>query len=542
LTGYTLYALPDAASLGENAESPACGQTLATECILYVGNNQNDFSQPHLWSAPFFIATSANDAGTPAGDGSQPTAAPAPSAATSTVVASPKTAVADGLNQWTLTVTLLDANNVPESGKAVTLTPSCTPSPCATDITPSSAVSDASGQTTFTVTDSVAQSVTFVATDTTDSVKPTQTATVTFQAPVATQINVAANPTTVPASGSTTLTVVVADQASRPLPGQTVTLSATGSAVITPASTPSVTDAQGAATFTANDAVAEVVTFTPSDTTSNITNPSDVGTATVTFGTLIVSASTSTFSTRSPSEVTQLPFTNDNAFVTLRTAGGSPVAGKQVSLQVSGNATVSPFEGSGTTDANGQAQFSVSDSVAETVMVTATDTTDGLQLPAQPTIVFEPSMPSASQSKVLAGSTSSPADGATQTLITVTVNDQFGGPLSGKVVSLQAAPAGNAVIQPVKVGGAGTAGVTNDQGQAQFEVTDSHPETVTLTATDDTDNFVVEQTASIVYESSPPPVLPEASDALAFPLLACGAAGFFMIWQRQRRPASTRHQ
>ena len=72
-TNYTLYATPDSVSLGENSSSPACGDTAATECILYIGNDQLDFTKPHLWSAPFYIVPSANDAGTPAGDGSAPT-------------------------------------------------------------------------------------------------------------------------------------------------------------------------------------------------------------------------------------------------------------------------------------------------------------------------------------------------------------------------------------------------------------------------------------------------------------------------------------
>ena len=66
---YTVYALPDAVSLGEGTSGPVCGSTSATECILYVGNNQNDFTQPHLWSQPFFVKANGNDAGANPGDG-----------------------------------------------------------------------------------------------------------------------------------------------------------------------------------------------------------------------------------------------------------------------------------------------------------------------------------------------------------------------------------------------------------------------------------------------------------------------------------------
>ena len=67
--GYEVFALPDAGTLGEGSSGPTCGNTSATECILYVGQNQTDFTQPHLWSQPFFINANGNDAGANPGDG-----------------------------------------------------------------------------------------------------------------------------------------------------------------------------------------------------------------------------------------------------------------------------------------------------------------------------------------------------------------------------------------------------------------------------------------------------------------------------------------
>ncbi len=63
-TGYTVYALPDNIQLGEGTTGPKCGNTLATECMLYIGTNQNDFTQPHLWSQPFLVNTDPTDSGT----------------------------------------------------------------------------------------------------------------------------------------------------------------------------------------------------------------------------------------------------------------------------------------------------------------------------------------------------------------------------------------------------------------------------------------------------------------------------------------------
>ena len=65
---FTVYALPDLNF--EGSSGPVCGDTLATECILYIGNNQGDFTQPHVWSQPFLISSNGgSDAGANPGDG-----------------------------------------------------------------------------------------------------------------------------------------------------------------------------------------------------------------------------------------------------------------------------------------------------------------------------------------------------------------------------------------------------------------------------------------------------------------------------------------
>ena len=374
--GYTVLAMPDTPG-GESSSPITCSNTAATECSLYIGNNYQDDGAAHLWSQPFYISSNSTDSGIPAGDGSAPAAVTAPDPNLSTVVASPTTATADGVDQSTVTVTLLGTASVPVGGKAVTLAATtCTPSPCAATFTgPSPASTGANGQTTFTVTDTVAQSVTVKATDTTDPVTLNNTATVTFQAPVADQSHstVTASPTTVASGGSTTISVTLRDQAdnAQPVANQTVTLAGTGSTVITPAATPNVTNAAGVATFTATDPAAETVTFTATDTTEStvLTN-----TASVTFGTLTVSGSKSTVTV---SPVAPLGLEGTTATVTLLSAGGSPVAGKTVTLQPSSGTSVQIGAASPTmTDASGQVTFKLTDTVAESVTLTATDTTD----------------------------------------------------------------------------------------------------------------------------------------------------------------------
>ena len=54
---YPMYAVPNA-ELGEQANwVPVCSRTMA--CVLFVGENQNDFSKPKLFSKPFYFSSTA---------------------------------------------------------------------------------------------------------------------------------------------------------------------------------------------------------------------------------------------------------------------------------------------------------------------------------------------------------------------------------------------------------------------------------------------------------------------------------------------------
>jgi hypothetical protein len=59
---YTVYLLPSPA-LGEQSNyQPVCDAT--NPCVLYVGQNQNDFTAPKVFSAPFTIAAAAGSTST----------------------------------------------------------------------------------------------------------------------------------------------------------------------------------------------------------------------------------------------------------------------------------------------------------------------------------------------------------------------------------------------------------------------------------------------------------------------------------------------
>jgi hypothetical protein len=67
-TQYTIYALPDSISLGETADhTPVCN--VSNPCVLYIGENQNDFTQPHVWSQTYIVKPTSGDSGANPGDG-----------------------------------------------------------------------------------------------------------------------------------------------------------------------------------------------------------------------------------------------------------------------------------------------------------------------------------------------------------------------------------------------------------------------------------------------------------------------------------------
>jgi hypothetical protein len=433
---YPVFFTPDSA-IGDTASSPACGNTAATECILFIGDNQGDFTQPHVWSQPFFVTPTPGDTGTDPGDGSAPVAPTVPSASLSTVTVSPQSVTADGVDQSSVTVTLLGSGSVPVAGKTVTLTggtghASIAPASSGSNVT------NSSGVATFSVTDATVETVTLTATDTTDPVLLTAQPTVTFVTPVVTPASSGITVGTV-SGGSATVTVTLRDQAADPQPvvGQTVSVTGTGSVVITPASSGSdVTNSSGVATFTTTDSQSESVTLTANDTTPSTAIL--IGTTSVTFGT-----------------------------------GSSP-----------------------------------------------------------PT-------PSPTISTVVVSRSSAPADGHTEVLVIVTINDQYGNPLAGKVVWLRSSPSQTLQIKPIAFGNA-SPGVSDDSGIAEFAATDTAVEVVTFSAYDCTNHFTVQSQPSVSFQTpvSPPAVTPEVATQTLLPLsaLAIGGLAYFARRRRRRQP------
>ena len=494
---------PNQCVLGIFSESPAAG-----------GGNPAAFTTPHLFSAPWQVTVPPGDSGDNGfnpGDGSAPATAPT-SAANSTVVASATTVAADGVNTATITVTLMDTSNHPViTGKSVTLSQGSGHSTInVIGSSGATATTDGSGQVAFHVSDATAEPVTYTATDTTDNpqVVVTQTAAVTFAAPMVTPSNssIAALSTSVPSGGNTTVTVTLKDQGAAPQPvaNTLVTLTqGSGNSMISPGS--AATDAQGQASFTVSDTTVETVIYSATDTTDSISLTGQ--SVSVTFGILTVSATDSTVTTPDPivsSVASGGPQPTGTVTVTLLD-GASPVAGKSVTLSASStNAVITP--GPQTTGSNGQASFTVSDTSAEPVTFHAVDTTDSnLALVATILVTFEVPAASPSSSSMTATPTTVIADGTTATSLTVRIEDQFGNPLAGKTVTVTGAIAGTpnpsttTKVVPSGFSGGVLITTTDGSGEISFNAFDTTAESVKYTATDTTDSVTVTQGVTVTY-------------------------------------------
>ncbi len=403
------------------------------------------------------------------------------SAATSTVAASPSTVVADGVTASTITITLKNANGNPVPGKTVTLAKSGGSSV----ISAASGPSNASGVVTFTVTDTVAEGpITYTATSAPTTI--TQTANVTFipNVPGAASSTVVASPASVIADGVTTstITVTLLSATNAPVTGKTVTLTAgSGSSVISAAS--GLSNSSGVVTFTVTDTVAQSVIYTAKDTTDNITVTQ---TASVTFTVNTPNAANSTVSA-SPTIIPADGTTTSTITVTLLNANSNPVSGKTVTLTAgSGSSVISAA--SGPSNASGVVTFTVKDSTAESVTYTASDTTDSVTITASATVRFGATP---GNSTVVASPTAVAADGMSTSTITITLKDASGNPVSGKTVQLTAGGGSSAMST--------ASGPSNASGQVTFTVTDAVVETVLYTATDVSDSVIVTQTASVQF-------------------------------------------
>jgi hypothetical protein len=162
----------------------------------------------------------------------------------------------------------------------------------------------------------------------------------------------------------------------------------------------------------------------------------------------------------------------------------NPISGATVVLSSlgTGNTVTQP---AGSTNASGVATGTLSSTMAEGKTVSATANGTGITQTA--TVTVNAGAVSATQSLVSAAPASIPADGTTESTITVTARDQFDNPINGATVVLAASGTGNTLTQP--------AGTTNSSGVATGTLSSTVAEAKTVSAT--VNGVAIDQTATV---------------------------------------------
>jgi MSHA biogenesis protein MshQ len=182
---------PTTNCLGGTVSAPAGGNSLSLSGASISGNNVCTVTVTLRscnlgnYSIGGFGVTSSSGNPTAGTANLQVTSHSAAVAGTSTVSASPGSVPADGATFATVTVTAINVCGTAAPDKTITLGQGGGSSV----ISPVSVVTNASGVAMFSVTNTTSQTVTYTATDVTDSVVITQTAAVTFIA-IASSFNV----------------------------------------------------------------------------------------------------------------------------------------------------------------------------------------------------------------------------------------------------------------------------------------------------------------------------------------------------------------
>lgn len=311
-----------------------------------------------------------------------------PSGLNSTVVAQTNSLTANNSTTTVITVTLRD-NLVPGGNPVPGKTVSLTSSRGVTDtIGIVSAVTNANGQAFFTVKSSKAGVSTYTAKDTTDNITLTDTEDVTY---VAGAVNaglstVVASPTSVQADGVSlsTVTVTLKDATGNGVSGKVVTIASSRGATDTIATVSGTTNASGQATFTVKSSTQGSSVITATDATDAIIVTQ---TATITFITAGANAANSTL-VASPTSVQADGSSFSTLVVTLKNSIGNPVAGKVVTIASSRPLSDTITTVVGTTNAAGQATFTVKSVYMGSSVYTATDTTDSVVVTQTATVNF----------------------------------------------------------------------------------------------------------------------------------------------------------
>ncbi|MBF7997452.1 Ig-like domain-containing protein [Rahnella laticis] len=360
-------------------------------------------------------------------------------------------AVADGNGANIVVATLTDVNGRPVAGQRVNWK-----APANVTLKGGDAVSDAAGKVTLSLTTGVAGSVALTATSGNQSAQTTVIFTGNAESAKISGLTVTADGS--PADGKTAnvAQAIITDANGNPLAGQVVTFKTDKTTVALGQS--AVTDGSGKTAVSYTDTVAESLTL--SATLSNAANAS--------VSSLFVSDTNSArlkdFSVTTGAKASGTD--TNTATVTVTDANGNPLAGTAVTFSITGSAHLSAVTAN--TDSSGRAQVNLTDTLAETVQVTAKLATGSSMTKATD---FVADLDSAVLS--VSSATGARADGNAANTATITLKDNSGNPLPGQTINL--AITGSAKLSI-------SSGVTDNNGQVVVTMTDVTAETITLTA------------------------------------------------------------
>nr|WP_050764978.1 inverse autotransporter beta-barrel domain-containing protein [Citrobacter youngae] len=359
---------------------------------------------------------------------------------------------ADGSTPDVARAVVKDANGQPMADTSVTWTVSGN----AKAASATTVNTDTNGVATLNLTDTVAENVAVNAV----AEGKSGSATATFTAIPVDSVAVTMKTNDVYADGSTpnVAQAVVKDASGQPMADTRVSWTVSGSAKAASATTVN-TDANGVATLELTDTVAESVIV-------NAAADGKSGNATAIFTPLPVNSVTVTMKTNNVQADGSTP---DVAQAVVKDANGQPMADTRVTWTISGNAKAVSAT-TVNTDTNGVATLDLTDSVVESVTVTATaDDKSGSD-----TAIFS-AIP-VDKVAVTITTDNSPADNGTTNAAQALVTDAKGQPMAN--VSVNWAITGSTTA----TAGSPETVMTNTSGIAVLTLKDSEPEVVTVTA------------------------------------------------------------
>jgi hypothetical protein len=308
------------------------------------------------------------------------------------------------------------------------------------------------------------------------------------------------------ASGSVTangtsdvITVTLLDVYGNPVSGKTVTLVGAPSTGLTMGAASGASSALGVVTFTVSSLTEEAVVFTATDTTDakTITQTANVSFTAGTPYKLVYSTQPSNTGTAgaflAQQPVVQIQDSNGNLTSSTATVALSLYGDSSCSTTL-----ISTNPSAGTAVTGGSASASAGTATFTAAKITDAATTLYLQASSSGLVSACSSVINISSSTVnIASSTVSAASGSvtangTSDVITVTLLDVYGNPVSGKTVTLAGAPSTGLTI-------GSASGASSALGVVTFSVSSNTAETVSFTATDVTDGVMITQIATVNF-------------------------------------------